>query len=131
MQLSSQSAPSLQQCMGFFVTEMWDSALVLVKAHTIGLSLAMQPIQVPLKGLSTPRQIDTFSQLGVICKLIEGALNALIQATNEYIEQNRPQYHSLGSTTHDPSPTGFNFIHHHSLGSSSQPEFLSSKEYSC
>jgi len=34
--------------------------------------------QIPLQGLASLKQIDTPTQLGVICKLTEGALNPLI-----------------------------------------------------
>lgn len=34
-----------------------------------------QPIQIPMQGLPTPRQIDTSSQLSVTCKLTESTLN--------------------------------------------------------
>src|SRR5699024_1036687 len=66
-------------------------------------------------------QIYTSSQLGVICKLTEGALNALIQVVNKDIKQDRPQHRPLGNTTCDQSPAGFDSIHHHSLGPALQP----------
>jgi len=67
------------------------------------------------------------SQLDVICKLTEDALNALIQVIIKDIEQDRPQYRPLGNTTHDQSPVGFNTIHYHSLGLASQPVPYSAK----
>ena len=85
---------------GVFVIEMLDLALGFVKAHTSGLSPAPQPVQIPLQGLPTARQIDTSSQL-VICKLTEGALSALIQVINTFIKQDRLQYRPLRKTTHD------------------------------
>ena len=81
----------------------------------------MQPIQIPLWGLATLRQINTSSQLGVICKLTEGALNAPIQVINKDIKQDSPQHRPLGNTTCDQSPAEFNSIHHHSLGPALQP----------
>ena len=66
-----------------------DPAFGLVEPHPIGFSPAIQPIQIPPLGLATLRQINTSSQLGVICKLSEGALNALIQVINKDIKQDR------------------------------------------
>ena len=40
----------------------------------------------------TPRQINTLLELGVICKLTEGALSALIQVIKKDIEEDRPQH---------------------------------------
>jgi len=54
------------------MTKVQDPALDLVKAHTSGLSPLIQPVQIPLQGLSAFRQMDTSSQLDVICKLTEG-----------------------------------------------------------
>lgn len=45
---------------------MQDSAVGLVKAHTFGLSSLIQPVQIPLLGLPTLRQINIYSQPRVI-----------------------------------------------------------------
>ena len=68
-----------------------DLASDLVEIHPIGLSSLIPPVQIPLYGLPTTRQIDTSCQLGVICKLTENTLYVLIQI-NEDIKQGRPQY---------------------------------------
>lgn len=67
---------------GAVVTKVQDPALGLVKLHLTGLNPAILPTQFILKGPPTPRQLDTSSMLGVICKLMEGALNPLIQVIN-------------------------------------------------
>jgi len=59
--------------------------------------------------------MDTSSQLGVICKLTEGALDALIQVISKDIKQDAPAYWSLGNTTSDRPPAGFNSFHHQIL----------------
>jgi len=61
-----------------------------VLCPSIGLSSAIQPVQISLKGLPAPRQINTPSQLGVICKITEGALNPLIQVINKDTEEAGP-----------------------------------------
>ena len=74
------------------MTKVHNLTLCLVKARVIDLSPAIKPVQITLYGLPTLRLIDTSSQLGVICKLIEGALNALIQIINKDIKQDGLQY---------------------------------------
>ena len=91
-------------------------ALSLVELHPIGLSPAIQPVQIPLQGLATPKQINTSSQSDVICRFTDDALNALIQVINKDVEEDRPQRRPLGNTTYDQLPDGFNSIHNHSLG---------------
>ena len=72
-------------------------ALGLVKLHAIGLSPAIQPIQVLLQG--HPQTDQHF--LPTWCRLTEGALHHLIQVINKGIKQDRPQYWPLGNTTGD------------------------------
>ena len=93
----------------------------MVVLHPSGLGSAIQPVQIPLQCLSTLWQINTPSQLGVICKLTESALNALIQVINKDTEQDRPQYRPLGINIHDQLLAGFNSIHNQSLGLAIQP----------
>ncbi|KAK4823942.1 hypothetical protein QYF61_008328 [Mycteria americana] len=77
---------------GVVVTQVQDPALGLVESHTIGLGSLIQPVQIPLQSLPTLKQINTPTQLGVICKLTEGALNPLVQIIDKDIKQNWPQY---------------------------------------
>ncbi|KAK4815740.1 hypothetical protein QYF61_006778 [Mycteria americana] len=72
---------------GVAVAQVQDLALGLVKPHTIDLGPSIQPVQVPLQSLPTLKQINTPAQLGVICKLTEGALNPLIQIIDKDIKQ--------------------------------------------
>ncbi|KAK4816402.1 hypothetical protein QYF61_016719 [Mycteria americana] len=71
---------------GVVVTQVRDPTLGLVKPHTIGLVPSIQPVQIPLYNLPTLEQIDTPAQLGVICRLTEGALNPLIQTIDKDIK---------------------------------------------
>lgn len=52
----------------------------------------MLPVQTTLKGLPTPKQINTSSHLSVICKLTGNALNPLVQVINKDTEQDTSQY---------------------------------------
>ncbi|KAK4832105.1 hypothetical protein QYF61_020732 [Mycteria americana] len=108
---------------GVAVAQVQDPTFGLVEPHTIGLGPLIQPVQVPLQSLPTLKQINTPAQIGVICKLTEGALDPLIQIIDKGIKQDWPQHRALGNTTCDWPPTGFNSIHHNSLGPAIQPVF--------
>ncbi|KAK4816774.1 hypothetical protein QYF61_022772 [Mycteria americana] len=112
---------------GVAVAQVQDLALGRVKPHTIGLGPSIQPVQVPLQSLPTLQQINTPTQLGVICKLTEGALDPFIQITDKDIKQNWPQLRALGNTTCDRPPAGVNSIHHHSLDPAIQPVLYPAK----
>ncbi|KAK4808361.1 hypothetical protein QYF61_026964 [Mycteria americana] len=112
---------------GVAVAQVQDLALGLVEPHTIDLGPSIQPVQVPLQSLPPLKQINTPAQLGVICKLAEGALDPFIHIIDKDIKQNWPQHRALGNTTCDRPPTGFNSIHHHSLGLATQPVFYPAK----
>ncbi|KAK4826411.1 hypothetical protein QYF61_008944 [Mycteria americana] len=77
---------------GVVVTQVQDPALGLVESHTIGLSTSIQPVQILPQSLPTLKQINTPAQLGVICKLTEGALDPFVQIIDKDIKQNWPQY---------------------------------------
>ncbi|KAK4821205.1 hypothetical protein QYF61_015773 [Mycteria americana] len=112
---------------GVAVAQVQDLALGLVKPHTIDLGPLIQPVQVPLQSLPTLQQTNTPTQLGVICKLTEGALDPFIQIIDKDIKQNWPQHRALGNTACDRPPTGVNSIHHHSLGPAIQPGLYPAK----
>ncbi|KAK4819416.1 hypothetical protein QYF61_003687 [Mycteria americana] len=106
---------------GVAVAQVQDLALGLVKPHTIHPSPSIQPVQVPLQSLPPLQQINTPTQLGVVCKLTEGALDPFVQIIDKDVKQNWPQHRALGNTACDWPPTGVNSIHHHSLGPTIQP----------
>ncbi|KAK4823531.1 hypothetical protein QYF61_003040 [Mycteria americana] len=112
---------------GVAVAQVQDLALGLVKPHTIHPSPSIQPVQVPLQSLPTLQQINTPTQLGVICKLTEGALDPFVQIIDKDVKQNWPQHRALGNTACDRPPTGVNSIHHHSLGPAVQPVLYPAK----
>jgi len=63
---------------GVVEAKVQDATLGLVGLHPIGHSPAIQPVQIPLKGLPTPRQIDAS------CNLVSSA--------------NLPKVHSMPSS---------------------------------
>ncbi|PKU41428.1 integral membrane protein dgcr2 idd [Limosa lapponica baueri] len=77
---------------GVVVTQVQDPALGLVESHPVGLGPLIQPVQIPLQSLSTLKQINTPTHLGVVCKLTEGALDPLIQIIDKDVKENWPQY---------------------------------------
>ncbi|KAK4809817.1 LOW QUALITY PROTEIN: hypothetical protein QYF61_014285 [Mycteria americana] len=112
---------------GVAVAQVQDLALGLVKPHTIHPSPSIQPVQVPLQSLPTLQQINTPTQLGVVCKLTESTLDPFVQIIDKDVKQNWPQHRALGNTACDRPPTGVNSIHHHSLGPAVQPVLYPAK----
>ncbi|KAK4807027.1 hypothetical protein QYF61_000356 [Mycteria americana] len=112
---------------GVAVAQVQDLALGLVKPHTIHPSPSIQPVQVPLQSLPTLQQINTPTQLGVVCKLTESALDPFVQIIDKDVKQNWPQHRALGNTACNRPPTGVNSINHHSLGPAVQPVLYPAK----
>ena len=83
---------------GVVVTKVQNLALSLVEPHTVSFGPLIQFVQIPLQSLPTLKQIDTPTQLGVICKLSEGALNPLIQIVDKDVKQDL--YASTENTTY-------------------------------
>ncbi|KAK4824504.1 hypothetical protein QYF61_015902 [Mycteria americana] len=77
---------------GVAVAQVQDLALGLVKPHTIDLGPSIQPVQVPLQSLPTLKQINTPTQLGVVCKLTESTLDPFVQNIDKDVKQNWPQH---------------------------------------
>ena len=72
---------------GVVVTKVQDPALGLVETYTAGLGPSIQSVQTPLQSLPTLEQINNPTQLGVVCKLIEGVLAPIIQIIDKDIKQ--------------------------------------------
>ncbi|KAK4820419.1 hypothetical protein QYF61_026255 [Mycteria americana] len=119
--------PKPEALHGVVVAQVQDLALSLVESHTIGLNPSIQPVQVPLQSLPSLQQINTPTQLGVVCKLTEGALDPFIQIIDKDVKQDWPQHRALGDTTCDRPPTGVNSIRHDSLGLAVQPVLYPAK----
>lgn len=60
---------------GLFVTQVQDLALSLIEPCTVGHGPSIWPVQILLQSLHSLQQINTFSQLVVICKQTEDALH--------------------------------------------------------
>ncbi|KAK4809818.1 hypothetical protein QYF61_014286 [Mycteria americana] len=82
---------------GVAVAQVQELALSLVEPHTIGPSPSIQPAQVPLQSLPALQQINPPTQLGVTCRLTEGALHRFVQIIDKDIKQDWPQHRALGT----------------------------------
>ncbi|KAK4815509.1 LOW QUALITY PROTEIN: hypothetical protein QYF61_003067, partial [Mycteria americana] len=78
-----------------------DPALGLVEPHEVHTGPLLQLVQVPLDDLLSFRRVNCTTQLGVICKLAEGALDLTVNVIDENIEQRWSQYGPLRDTTRD------------------------------
>ncbi|RMC01052.1 hypothetical protein DUI87_22316 [Hirundo rustica rustica] len=106
---------------GIIVAKVQDSALGLIKPHPIGPCPSVQLFQVFLQSPSSFQQIDTCSQLSVICKFTNERLHTFIHVVNKNIKPNCPQHRSLRDTTGDWLPAACSTVHRHSLGPAIQP----------
>jgi len=83
--------PKLVVLHAVVVTEVQGPAFGLVEPHSAGLRPLIQPVQIPLHGLPTLKQINTSTQLGVIHRLTEGALDPLIQIIDKDVKEDQTQ----------------------------------------
>ena len=72
---------------GVAPTHMQDLALGLVEPYEIHTGLLLELVQVPLDGIPSLRCVSCTTQLGVICRLAEGALDPTVYVSDEDIKQ--------------------------------------------
>ncbi|RMC06606.1 hypothetical protein DUI87_16043 [Hirundo rustica rustica] len=63
--------------LGDALTQVWHLVLGLVKSHEIPMGPLLKPVQIPLDGILSFRYVNSTTQLCVIDKVAEGALNPL------------------------------------------------------
>ncbi|KAK4816932.1 hypothetical protein QYF61_025428 [Mycteria americana] len=85
--------------LGVAPTQVQNLALILVECHEVHRGPLLELVQVPLDGMPSLRLVNRTSQLGVICKLAEGALNPTVCGADEDIKQYWSQYGPLRDTT--------------------------------
>ncbi|KAK4824907.1 LOW QUALITY PROTEIN: hypothetical protein QYF61_021422 [Mycteria americana] len=76
-----------------------DPAFGLVEPHEVHTGPLLQLVQVPLDDIMSFWCVNCTTQLGVICKLAESALNLAVYVIDENIEQHWSQYGPLRDTT--------------------------------
>ena len=64
----------------------------------------LQPLQVTLDGFPSFQHINRTTQLGVIHKLAEGALDAIVLVIDEDVEEHRSQDRPQRNTACDQPP---------------------------
>ncbi|KAK4821878.1 hypothetical protein QYF61_004394 [Mycteria americana] len=76
-------------------TQVQDSAFGLVEPHEVHTGPLLQLVQVPLDDIPSLRRVSRTTQLGVICKLAEGALDPTVYVIDGDIKQHWSQYRPL------------------------------------
>ncbi|KAK4830027.1 LOW QUALITY PROTEIN: hypothetical protein QYF61_008365 [Mycteria americana] len=69
-----------------------DPALSLVEPHEVHTGPLLDLVQVPPDGIPSLKHVNRTTQLGVVCKLAEGALNPTVYVIDEDIKQYWSQY---------------------------------------
>ncbi|KAK4822423.1 hypothetical protein QYF61_015173 [Mycteria americana] len=84
---------------GLAPTQVQDLALGLVEPHEVRMGPLLELVQVPVNGIPSLRRVSRTTQVGVICKLAEGALDPSVYVVDEDIKQCCSQYGPLRDTT--------------------------------
>ncbi|KAJ7407293.1 hypothetical protein BTVI_63576 [Pitangus sulphuratus] len=71
----------------FALREVRDPAICPIESDIFGLVPSIQPVQILLQSLPELQQINSPTQLGIILRFTEDALNPLIQIINKDIKQ--------------------------------------------
>jgi len=69
--------------LGIPPAQVQNSALCCVEPHEVHLGPPFQPVKVPLNGIPSFYCVNRTTQLGVLSKLAEGALNSVIDVTDK------------------------------------------------
>ncbi|KAK4828585.1 hypothetical protein QYF61_027675 [Mycteria americana] len=85
---------------GVAPTQVQDFALGLVEPHEVHTGPLLELVQVPLDSMPSLRRVNRTTQLGVICKLAEGALDPAVYVIDDDIKQYWSQWRPLRGTTH-------------------------------
>ncbi|KAK4824932.1 hypothetical protein QYF61_021552 [Mycteria americana] len=81
--------------LGIAPTHVQDLALGLVELHEVHTGPPLKPVKVPLDGTPSLQHVDRTTQLGVVGKLAEGALNSPVHVTDKDVKQCWSQYRPL------------------------------------
>ncbi|PKU46701.1 hypothetical protein llap_3018 [Limosa lapponica baueri] len=109
------------------VTHVQNLALDLVELHEILAGPPLKPVKIPLDGISALQRMNSSTQLGVISKLAEGALNPTFHVVEKNVRQCQFQYNPLRNTTHHWFPLGHRAIDHKFFECNHQAHALSNK----
>jgi len=84
---------------GVATTQVQDLALGLAEPHEVQMGPPLKLIQLPQHGIPSLRRVNCTTQLGVICKLAEGALHLAVYVIEENIKRHWSQYRCLMDTS--------------------------------
>ncbi|KAK4826357.1 hypothetical protein QYF61_007951 [Mycteria americana] len=85
--------------LGVAHTQVQDPVVVLAEPHEVHMGPLLQLVQVPLDDFLSFWHVNRTTQLGVICKCAEGALDPTVYIIAENIKQHWSQYGPLRDTT--------------------------------
>ncbi|KAK4810201.1 hypothetical protein QYF61_011795 [Mycteria americana] len=91
---------------GLAPTKLQDLALGLVEPHEVHTGPLLKIVQVPLDGIPSLRRVNHTTQVGVVCRLAEGALDPSVYVIDEDIKQYWSQYGPLRDIACHQSPSG-------------------------
>ncbi|GAB0195895.1 hypothetical protein GRJ2_002054800 [Grus japonensis] len=92
--------------LGIVLTHVQDLALGLAELHAVRMGPPLKPVKVPLDGIPSLQHVDHTTQLGVVSKLAEGALDPTVHVTDKDVKQCWSQYRPLRNATRHRSPLG-------------------------
>jgi len=78
--------------LGIALTHVQDLALSHVELHEVHTGPPLQPVKVPLDAILSLHCVDSTTQIGVVSKLAEGALNPTVHVANKDVKQCWSQY---------------------------------------
>jgi len=85
--------------LGIALTHGQDLALGLVELHDVRTGPPLKPVQVPLDGIPSFQRVNRTTQLSVVGKLAEGALDPTVRVTDKDVKQRWSQYRPLRNAT--------------------------------
>ena len=84
--------PQLVEIVSITMTQVQHLEPGFVKPHEVHLSPLFETLQVSLNGIPFLGHADCTAQLGITCKLSEGALNPTVDVTDEDVKDHQSQY---------------------------------------
>ena len=76
--------------LGIALTHMQDLALGPVELHEVCMGPPLKPVKVPLDGIPSLQCVDCTTQLPVVGKFGEGALDPTVSVANKDVKQRQP-----------------------------------------
>ncbi|KAK4831140.1 hypothetical protein QYF61_015443 [Mycteria americana] len=107
--------------LGIAPTHVQDFAFGLVELHEVRTGPALKPVKVPLDGIPSLQHVDCTTQIGVISRLTEGALNPTVHVADKDVKHCRSQYRPLRNATPHWSPLGYRATGCNTLSVTIQP----------